>query len=213
MRSKKAYIYALSDPFTDEIRYIGKTTNTKKRLNKHINNAKRKTKPHRLAWINSLLKRNTHPKIEVIDEVNVNEWEFWETYWIHQFKTWGLNLLNETDGGEGIYEGHVPWNKGTVGVMKANEGTIKKGQRNSPETEIKKGERKNPKTEFKKNHKPYNTKIVDKFDLNGDYIETYYGLKDAAKSANIHHCSIQRCIKKGTFKSGGYLWKIRNNNK
>jgi hypothetical protein len=34
--------------------------------------------------------KNKKPIIEVIDEVNINEWEFWEMYWICQFKSWGL---------------------------------------------------------------------------------------------------------------------------
>ena len=28
-----------------------------------------------------------------------NNWQFWETYWIAQFKNWGFNLTNLTSGG------------------------------------------------------------------------------------------------------------------
>lgn len=40
------------------------------------------------------------PIIEIIDEVPVSEWEFWEIYWISQFKTWGFDLTNGTEGGD-----------------------------------------------------------------------------------------------------------------
>jgi len=36
--------------------------------------------------------------------------------------------------------GHSPWNKGTKGLVKSNSGSIKTGQRLSPETEFKKGQ-------------------------------------------------------------------------
>jgi hypothetical protein len=29
------------------------------------------------------------------------EWGFWEIYWINQFKTWGFELKNLTNGGDG----------------------------------------------------------------------------------------------------------------
>ena len=37
--------------------------------------------------------------MEIIDEVPEEEWEFWEQYWISQFKCWGFNLTNLTLGG------------------------------------------------------------------------------------------------------------------
>ena len=47
---------------------------------------------------------------------------FWETYWISQFKTWGYNLINYTEGGDGstfgnqtsFKKGQKPWNYGII---------------------------------------------------------------------------------------------------
>lgn len=39
-------IYLLKDPITNEIRYVGKSINAKKRLYKHINLAKNGNKRH-----------------------------------------------------------------------------------------------------------------------------------------------------------------------
>lgn len=36
-------------------------------------------------------------------------------------------------------KGHIPWNKGTVGVMKENSGSFKRGVSVSPDTQFKKG--------------------------------------------------------------------------
>lgn len=101
----KTFIYTLSDPDTNEIRYVGKSNNPKYRLRKHIELSKQdKNKTHKENWILSLLNKNLKPIIEIIDEVSIDEWEFWEIYWIYQFKTWGFNLTNTTTGG-GINNG------------------------------------------------------------------------------------------------------------
>lgn len=36
-----------------------------------------------------------------IDEVGDDEWKFWESYWIEQFKQWGFILENKNNGGGG----------------------------------------------------------------------------------------------------------------
>jgi hypothetical protein len=37
--------------------------------------------------------------LTVIDDVE--DWKYWEEYWIEQFKTWGFVLLNQNKGGGG----------------------------------------------------------------------------------------------------------------
>jgi len=93
------YIYILSDPDTNEIRYVGKTTNIKRRYNQHKNNIKSNT--HKENWIKKLIESGKLPILTVIDEVNSEDWQFWEIYWISQIKTWGFKLTNGNDGGYG----------------------------------------------------------------------------------------------------------------
>ena len=38
-------------------------------------------------------------KLYIIDEVE--DWKFWESYWIEQFKQWGFKLENKNNGGGG----------------------------------------------------------------------------------------------------------------
>lgn len=48
---------------------------------------------------------------------------------------------------------------------------------------------------------------VDKFDINGNYIQTYGSIKDAAKSIGNTPGSIRNVLKNKTKTSGGYVWK------
>jgi len=92
------YIYTLTDPITNQIRYVGKTINLKERYKNHL-----RSNPgtHCSNWIKSLRNKNLVPLIEVIDETDSEDWASLEQYWIAQIRAWGFNLVNLTDGGEG----------------------------------------------------------------------------------------------------------------
>lgn len=113
------FIYSLEDPMTHEIRYIGKTNNPYDRYKAHKNISRDKN-THKRNWINKLRINGLHPIMNIIDVVKIDEWGFWEKYWIQQFNVWGFNLLNYTDGGEGLTfgnktsfkKGNIGWNKG-----------------------------------------------------------------------------------------------------
>lgn len=90
----KIYIYSLSDPNTNEIRYIGKTGNIKNRYNSHLS-ASRHLKTHLGSWIKSLLAKNILPIINIIEECTLDNWEKREIYHISQY----TNLVNHSKGG------------------------------------------------------------------------------------------------------------------
>lgn len=94
-------IYCLKHPDTQEIRYIGITSKSlKKRLSKHIDNAKyTKHNKHLCNWINSILKLDKLPIIELIELAQENAWQEREKYYISIFP----NLLNASLGGEGNF--------------------------------------------------------------------------------------------------------------
>lgn len=98
-------IYILIDPETNTVRYVGKANNIKQRYKAHLNKA-RKHQIHKKNWIESLKKKGLKPIVDIIDIVPIHEWIFWETYWISQFKAWGFNLINYTNGGEGCTFGN-----------------------------------------------------------------------------------------------------------
>lgn len=85
------YIYTLSHPVTNEVRYVGKTINIKRRYKQHLYD-KRKT--HKACWVQSLRNDNLKPIINIIETCEDN-WQEREIFWISQFD----NLTNFSLGG------------------------------------------------------------------------------------------------------------------
>lgn len=96
-------IYALSDPRTAVVRYIGVTFRPKVRLNEHLSRARKGGRTHRDYWIRSLLSRGLAPEICTID-TGTGDWRAAERRWIAHHR---VTLVNHTDGGEGT-PGYVP---------------------------------------------------------------------------------------------------------
>lgn len=90
------YIYSLSHPITNEIRYIGKTINLKRRYKQHLYD---KRHSYKASWVKSILKENLKPILTIIEECNENNWREREIFWISQFN----NLTNLMDGGGSHY--------------------------------------------------------------------------------------------------------------
>ena len=69
-------IYALYDPTTSTIRYIGRTRRKlNKRLAGHIHNATRQNKnSHKCCWIRNLLKNGIRPKIRILKTLKDVTW-------------------------------------------------------------------------------------------------------------------------------------------
>jgi hypothetical protein len=97
----KTFIYALKDPNTNKIRYVGKSNNPIKRLYDHIHSC-HLTHTHKNNWLQSLLRENKKPTVEILEEVNSSEWQFYEKYWIHKLKNQGEKLTNIDEGGNGL---------------------------------------------------------------------------------------------------------------
>ena len=97
-------IYALVEPFDHDVaRYIGKTTQPLfRRLIAHKRAAMRGELPvHR--WIRKRLNTKFGPVIRWIETVPVGgDWVERERYWIASARRNGHNILNLTDGGEGL---------------------------------------------------------------------------------------------------------------
>lgn len=96
----KSSIYILIDPLSEEIRYVGKTSQTlRARLQKHLREKKRN---HRTNWLRSLTRLGLLPRIELVQEVPSTQWPLAERYWIQYYRNSGCPLVNGTDGGEGL---------------------------------------------------------------------------------------------------------------
>lgn len=93
------FIYALCEPDTGAVRYVGKANDPQRRLHRHVCNPKGRN--HRICWIKGLKKRGLSPKLEVLLEVSKTDWKFWECDMIAMFREVGADLVNGTNGGDG----------------------------------------------------------------------------------------------------------------
>jgi len=85
------YIYALVDPITNDIRYIGRTANPKARLRTHLKKDKNQAKSK---WVEGLLAKGLTPKMVILDKAYGYEAVRLEDHWIHRMIDEGCDLFN-----------------------------------------------------------------------------------------------------------------------
>ena len=146
-------IYALKDPATGEIRYVGKANDLEARLRSHRwekRNPKLRTR--KVHWLRTL---TADPIVEVLEVCPREIWAGRERHWIKKYRDEGARLTNIADGGQtspvegrGHSEetkaklraaslkrgatppsraGATPWNKGIKGIGQPNDGSFQKG--------------------------------------------------------------------------------------
>lgn len=101
LETVRIYFYALKDPETLAIRYIGQTVNPDNRYRNHIYGAKKNNKTHKERWIIQLLRKNLMPIFVILWEevMTANAANDFETYMIQYYKDIGYNLTNMEDRG------------------------------------------------------------------------------------------------------------------
>lgn len=97
--SQSTYIYALVDPFSMEIRYIGWTANPSQRLTSHISESRQKKK-HCHHWIQQILMQGGKPIMQIIEEISPDDFAEMERHWIKYCRSLGIPLTNISEGGE-----------------------------------------------------------------------------------------------------------------
>lgn len=86
-------IYSLNCPFSDVVKYIGKTQNLLSvRLSAHLSYSG--SNIQKIQWIKSLRDKNTKPVIKLLEIVGESNWEEKEIWWIEHFINNGVELLN-----------------------------------------------------------------------------------------------------------------------
>ncbi len=107
-------IYALVDPRSDAVRYIGKSCAGMRRPAQHTKPAAllKSAGTHRTCWIKSLLALHLKPAIRVLEEFETEaDLNDAERFWIAQGLGLGWSLTNHTKGGDG-------GNVGPAGIAK-----------------------------------------------------------------------------------------------
>jgi predicted GIY-YIG superfamily endonuclease len=94
------FIYALLEPDSDDVRYIGKADNPKSRLSEHVN-YRAESRTYKSHWIQSLQKQGKNPKLVILEEVPVEQWQEAERRWVAHYQEKGARLTNIHPGGWG----------------------------------------------------------------------------------------------------------------
>lgn len=99
-----ARIYALKDPRTGEVRYVGQTVRgLRTRLYEHVQECLiRRVETSRQRWVYGLYLKRLAPAIEELEVVPYMERDMAERRWIAHFKRAGANLVNSHPGGNQI---------------------------------------------------------------------------------------------------------------
>ena len=218
---KNTVIYTLSDPITNQVRYIGKTKSSLKyRLSQHIQDSLDNTKTHKKAWIKSLLLKGLLPVIEELEIVDDVCWKSREQYWIAQFKNWGFDLTNMTDGGDGnqnqkmSLESRIKRSKALKDIPRSSEVRLKisishlgKSLKESTKNKLRLhnlGKIQSEETKAKR------YKAVCLIDSNGNIIKEYSSLQEAALANNCRRGQISNVCRQRTKSACGLIWKYKS---
>jgi hypothetical protein len=101
---RRTLIYALSDPRTGAVRYIGKTCmSMKRRMQAYMSAARRGGLRRRSCrWLAVLLREGAAPGCKIVEVVEPGgDWAAAEARWIEHYRRVGADLCNLTDGGDG----------------------------------------------------------------------------------------------------------------
>jgi hypothetical protein len=102
MLSNVTYIYALIDPRTVQVRYIGKADRPFERLRLHMT-SEINDRTHKANWLLCLQKQHLRPVLSILACVSQTEWRGHERKWIAHFRCLCPGqLTNATDGGDGF---------------------------------------------------------------------------------------------------------------
>ncbi len=94
-------IYALCEPETGEVRYIGKAVDLQRRLWKHYTPIHLAPETHKNRWLRQVLARGLKPGVLVLERVEGRPWQEAEREWIARYREAGAKLTNILDGGDG----------------------------------------------------------------------------------------------------------------
>lgn len=156
--------------------YLGKTNEPNRRL-----------KEHKVNFSKNI-------SLEVIDEVEENEWVFWEQWWIEMFSSWGIELLNKNKGGGGPeYQTDsarkLIGNK-QKGIKKPTVGNKLKGQKITWDLGT--------------------STAVLQFDKQGNFIAEYKSMGEAYSKTKISSGNICKVCKGEAKTAHGYIWLYKD---
>lgn len=108
-------MYALQDPRTGDVRYVGQTQQSVcDRLHRHVAAARSGRASNVSGWVRELLEAGVRPEAVLLAQVALVDGDEEERLWIADYLLDGADLLNETVGG-----------RGSVGYKHSDEALVK----------------------------------------------------------------------------------------
>ncbi len=92
-------IYALIDPRTHRVMYVGQSIDIDYRFRQHLNGWLHDSNTQKVLWISELRKLGLKPILKVLQECRFYECDEVETRWIRHFKVMGQCEFNKSPGG------------------------------------------------------------------------------------------------------------------
>lgn len=177
-------IYALIDPRSKSIRYIGLTSSDlKHRLSEHICASKKKH-TYVYNWIRSIMKEEVKPEIILVED-NLDKYQAGEAEisYIKHFKNLGCRLTNVSSGG------HY-----------ANSGNHRRVPLNFKQSEEHK--------RLKVLNNPRIKKIIQ-LDLDGNFLAEFESQRSAQRITGINQGNIGAVLTGVRLSAGGFKWKYK----
>jgi hypothetical protein len=122
--SDSVTIYALTDPDSGEVRYVGRTTNNLwQRYSQHLMGVSKATKP----WVQALRPLQKVPSLKILEEgVSVEGAGVRERYWISYWLEQGASLLNyfHTPKPHSLQPSVIPGARGSLRALSQQHGIL-----------------------------------------------------------------------------------------
>lgn len=207
------FIYALIDPVSSEVRYVGKADNPEKRYKAHLHSNYNNTKKE--CWIKSLKNNILKPSLVILEEIAEENWQECEKKWISHYKNLGVKLVNGTEGGDG---GRIsPEIMRIVSIkrtgVKINRKCFTNSNNGRPLTEkhrkaiskAKTGSRRSDKHNYIKQSKLFSKQLFQ-FDMDENFIREWPSLKEVEKQLGIRNGNISNVCSGRSKSAGGFKW-------
>jgi hypothetical protein len=151
----------------------------------------------------------SNTSLEILDEVNIEDWRFWETYYISLFKSWGFKLTNQNNGGGGLTT--VEFSKErNMKISISNKGKSK-SHKGRPFTEEHRNKIKAKRDHLKNRKNTWSNIPILQEDLEGNFIKEWNSQKEAQISFNKLKGDGIGAVCRGKQKTAyGFIWKFKN---
>lgn len=201
------YVYALAEPVSMDIRYIGITSNLNVRFSHHLCRKEGNPKSN---WILQLREKGLKPTLIVLDTAELKKEALKkESLKIIELKEKGYDLLNVVH--QKIYykfdlEGNLI---DKILSVRQKHKMVKVNTRLTYGGFVWNDEPVFPKwkLEQREKGKAVNRKEIHQYTKDGIFVNTFEGVREAHRITNIDHRSISACATFRRPSAGGYVWR------